>query len=304
MTRFIYDQFSKDYLEDLLSPYGTVTPSRTITSERQEIDLFFSPSAQQLPQELGLLGALASQLCLFEPYRNPVTSPQIRACLAKSLAVEAEIIRDFKRQKQSYTEFELPRLWILTPTASQAIIEGFGGKTSSDLGKGVYLCPRLLRMGIVVIHQLPVTPSTLLLRLLGRGKVQSNAITEVESLSDNNPLKSIILEQLYNLQQNLFIQNDVNLEDREVIMRLAPLYQQDRARAIQEGLEQGRQEGRQEEGLSFVLRLLNSRLGLISQTLEEKVRQLPLNALEDLGEALLDFQTEADLSTWLDSRND
>ncbi|MGB5596227.1 MAG: DUF4351 domain-containing protein, partial [Crocosphaera sp.] len=29
-------------------------------------------------------------------------------------------------------------------------------------------------------------------------------------------------------------------------------------------------------------------------------RQLPLNTLEDLGEALLDFQTEDDLLNWLD----
>ncbi|NES83011.1 MAG: DUF4351 domain-containing protein [Moorea sp. SIO2B7] len=307
MTRFIYDQFSKDYLDEILSPYGTVTPSRTIASERQEVDLFFSPSAQQLPEKLGLLGKLASSLCLFEPYRNPVTPPQIRACLAKLLVVEAEMIREFKRQKQSYKESKLPKLWILTPTASTVIIEGFAGRITSDLGKGVYLCGTLLRMGIVVIHQLPITSETLLLRLLGRGKVQSNAITEVESLSENNPLKSIILEQLYNLQQNLFIQNDVNAEDREVIMRLAPLYQEDRARAVQQGLEQGREEGReegrQEEGLSFVLRLLNRRIGLISQSLEDKVRQLPLNTLEDLGEALLDFETEADLSTWLDSQN-
>jgi hypothetical protein len=148
-------------------------------------------------------------------------------------------------------------------------------------------------MGIVVIHQLPVTPETLLLRLLGRGKVQTNAISEVESLSYDNPLKSIILEQLYNLQQNLFVQNDVDSEDREVIMRLAPLYQEDRARAIQQG--------RQEEGSSLILRLLNRRLGSISPDLEQRVRQLPLNTLEDLGEALLDFQTEADLINWLEN---
>lgn len=146
-------------------------------------------------------------------------------------------------------------------------------------------------MGIVVIHQLPVTPKTLLLRLLGRGKVQSNAITEIEALRDDNPLKSIILDQLYNLQQNLFVQNDVDSEDQEIIMRLAPLYQQDRTRAIEQG--------RQEEGLSLILRQLNRRLGSISPNLVEQIRQLPLLILEDLGEALLDFTTETDLSEWL-----
>jgi len=93
----------------------------------------------------------------------------------------------------------------------------------------------------------------------------------------------------------LFIQNDVDSEDREVIMRLAPLYQEDRARAIQEG----RQEGRQEEGLSLIFRLLNRRIGSISPNLAQQIRSLPLNTLEDLGEVLLDFNSETDLSAWL-----
>ena len=135
------------------------------------------------------------------------------------------------------------------------------------------------------------------MRLLGRGRVQSNAITEVESLRDDHPLKSIILEQLYNLQQNLFIQNNVDSEDREVIVRLAPLYQQDRARAVQEG----RQEGRQEGESNLIIRLLNRCIGSISPSLEQQIRNLPLNKLEDLGEALLDFNSEADLLRWLEN---
>ena len=48
----------------------------------------------------------------------------------------------------------------------------------------------------------------------------------------------------------------------------------------------GLQEGRSEEGRSFVLRLLNRRVGTIAQ-------------LEDLGEALLDFASVTDLEAWL-----
>lgn len=293
MTRFIYDQFSKDYLDELLLPYGKVTASQIVASERLEIDLCFSPYASKLPDELGLLGKLADRLCLFEPYRNPIIPSQIRACLTKSFTVEAEMIREFKRQKQSFTETDLPYLWILTPTASERIINGVKGEITSELGEGVYLSGEIFRIGIVVIHQLPITHETLLLRLLGRGKVQSNAITEVESLRDDHPLKSIILEQLYNLQQNLFIQNNVDSEDREVIVRLTPLYQQDRARAVQEG--------RQEGESNLIIRLLNRCIGSISPSLEQKIRSLPLNRLEDLGDALLDFNTEADLLRWLEN---
>ncbi len=87
---------------------------------------------------------------------------------------------------------------------------------------------------------------------------------------------------------------------REEIMKESVIYQEIEAKGIEKGKQEGRLEGRKEEGLSFVVRLLNRRLGLISLPLEQKIRQLSLNNLEALGEALLDFQTEADLSDWLD----
>lgn len=49
----------------------------------------------------------------------------------------------------------------------------------------------------------------------------------------------------------------------------------------------------------MILRQLNRRIGSISPNLEQQVRSLSLNTLEDLGEALLDFNSEADLLTWL-----
>ena len=137
--------------------------------------------------------------------------------------------------------------------------------------------------------------------------MQSRAIEEIESLSEKNPFKSVILEQLYNLQQNLSIQTEVEREDRELIMRLAPLYQQDRAKAIQEGkqeglqegLRQGKQEGLQEGEANLLIRQLNRRFQGISTELEARIRALPVDSLEMLGEALFDFQSEQDLSNWL-----
>ncbi len=301
MTRFIYDQFSKDYLDELLSSYGKIEAGKKVKSEIQEIDLFFQPYSSNLPEELGLLGKMASHFCLFEPYRNPVTSIQIRACATKCLLVEAEIIREFNRQKKKVKEENFPHLWILTPTASQSILEDFNTKLKPDWGEGIYFCGNSWRVAIVVIHQLPPTPETLLLRLLGRENVQSNAIAEVEALSNDDPLKSIILEQLYNLQQNLFIQTRTETEDRELIMRLAPLYQQDRARAVQEGLLQGKQEGKQEGEANLLIRQLNRRFGNLSPELEGRIRTLPVEKLENLGEALFDFQADEDLLTWLDN---
>ena len=62
----------------------------------------------------------------------------------------------------------------------------------------------------------------------------------------------------------------------------------------------GIEQGRQEEGVSLVVRLLNRRLGGVAVSLEEQIRQLSVEQLENLGEALLDFENEADLSHWLE----
>ncbi|MGK7930492.1 MAG: DUF4351 domain-containing protein [Microcystaceae cyanobacterium] len=134
-----------------------------------------------------------------------------------------------------------------------------------------------------------------MLRLLGRGNVQTKAIAEIEALSNNHPFKSVISEQLYNLQQNLSIQTSMDREDQELIMRLAPLYQQDRAKAIEEGQQQGLQQGE----ANLLIRQLNRRFQGISPAVESQIRALPIESLERLGEALFDFESEQDVRDWL-----
>ncbi|WP_423202549.1 DUF4351 domain-containing protein [Microcystis flos-aquae] len=120
---------------------------------------------------------------------------------------------------------------------------------------------------------------------------QERAIDELERLSPNNPLKSASLNLLYNLSRNLEALSKKTQEDREFIMRLAPLYQQDREQAVQQGEQRGE--------AKLVLRQLQRRFGEIPQNLEETIRNLPVERLEDLGLALLDFDTLTDLDNWL-----
>ena len=55
----------------------------------------------------------------------------------------------------------------------------------------------------------------------------------------------------------------------------------------------------QREGANLVLRQLNRRIGQVATSIESQVRQLSVEQLEDLGEALLDFENEVDLLNWL-----
>jgi len=79
-------------------------------------------------------------------------------------------------------------------------------------------------------------------------------------------------------------------------MRESVIYQE----ILQEGKEEGREEGRQSE-LRLVMRLLTRLIGAINVQLQSKIENLSLTELEDLGEALLDFNSETDLVNWLNS---
>jgi len=169
-----------------------------------------------------------------------------------------------------------------------------------DWGEGVYFLTEGLGSAVVVIHQLPETPETLWVRLLGRGGTRERAIDELEALPPDNPFRSIALRSLYNLTKNLEALPKKSQEDQEFIMRLAPLYQQDREQAIQEGRAEGIREGEVREAVRLVQRLLNRCFGGIPQNLTEQIRGLTVEQLEELGEALLEFESLSDLVSWLE----
>jgi predicted transposase YdaD len=89
-------------------------------------------------------------------------------------------------------------------------------------------------------------------------------------------------------------QNNLEEDDRNLIMRLEPLYQQDRERAKQEGREEGKQ-----RLTRVITRQLDRRLGEIDAPLIERIQALSIEQLENLGEVLLDFANVSDLETWL-----
>ena len=78
-------------------------------------------------------------------------------------------------------------------------------------------------------------------------------------------------------------------------------------RAVQDWLAEGRQEGLREgeaRGEAKVtLRQLNRRCGPLSDATIAQIQAFPVDQLEALADALLDFQGPADLSAWLAANN-
>jgi hypothetical protein len=84
----------------------------------------------------------------------------------------------------------------------------------------------------------------------------------------------------------------LRLDEKERIMELTTSWKE-------EGRQEGRQAGRQEGEAEVILRLLRRRWGDLGAPLASQVRALPVERLETLAVALLDFTSPADLDRWL-----
>jgi hypothetical protein len=302
MTRFAHDQFAKDILDETLGYIGGVNPNKKVAAEVREIDIYFTPNPDkpeysEYREKLGLLGKMAGTPALFEPFRNPVTPENVLSCLSKLLDVKANLAREAKRENTLSTE--APWLWILTPTASDTLLNGFKATGDEEnWGEGIYFLGEYFRTAIVVIHQLPKTPETLWLRILGRGKVQEDALASLAALPVDNPWRGNALELVYQLQSNLRVNREQKSqlevqEDEKLIMAIAPLFQEQLAaaeqrgkiegiqqgieRGIERGVQQGIERGVQEGQRLIVESFIQGRFGELSEPMVSLVE--PLSAL-------------------------
>jgi hypothetical protein len=276
MTRQSHDQFAKEYLEELLTPLGTIKKSEKVKSEIQEIDVWFEPFSDQNQENLplGLLGKMAKTQCLIEPFRNLPSEIEIRSCLLKLYAVHGDVVRKAKRENRNIAESELPILWILTPTFSSRMIAGLGAnEIVEDWVKGVYFLPNILKTAIVAIHQLPVNEDTLWLRVLGKGGTQKRAVEELTELPENNPFRENLLEILADWRKNLELRDNLSKEQEEVIMNLSPAYLQQI------------EDWKQEERFSLITSLLEGRFGSLDAELSgvvAKIANIPISERTEL----------------------
>jgi predicted transposase YdaD len=79
------------------------------------------------------------------------------------------------------------------------------------------------------------------------------------------------------------------------LMRESTVFQ----KILQEGRVLGRDEGKKEQALAMIYRQLPRRIGAVAPELQQRLLQLSASQLEDLGEALLDFEEPNDLIAWL-----
>jgi hypothetical protein len=294
-TRTPHDNFAKNYLKELLSPLGTVEIAREVSDEPNEIDILFVPysSPSDPPASIGFLSRLAEQTCGIEVFRNQPDFFEVRNCLKKLYIYFSELNRE--AGKTRLKESDLGKLWIISTTASENLLNDFGATLDSEVNcHGVYSMHKALKASIIAVNQLPVTDDTLWLRILGKGGVQKQAVSEFLALPDTHPYRNNTLRMLTNLRIVILNQTDSSEEDREDVMELSTAYLEWEQKTEERGEIKGEQ--------NMIIQQINYRFSEIDSSLIQQVRTLTSEKLTELGRAIFKFSTVTDLQQWLESR--
>jgi hypothetical protein len=296
MIRTKHDQFAKDLLSGLLETVGIPSKAVEVPSEVREIDLLFVPLPEKAAEreKLGLLGRIAATACLIEPYRNAPGNEDILNCIMYLVIQRGERQRKANREKQTLNADDYEMLWVVGPTISKG---AFGAQSAEGWGSGVYFAVSGLRTFLIAAHQLAPTRDTLWLRILGKGKIQKQAIDEVLALPKDDPLRNLALELIASWKIRTEKLKDLSQEDRELIMNVSSAYAEWKQQTLLEGELRGRELGRQEAEHRILLKQMTRKFGSLDIKVVSQIQAIAdTEKLEQLAEALIDAP---DLQTFL-----
>jgi hypothetical protein len=111
-------------------------------------------------------------------------------------------------------------LLTIVPSIEPYLLSGFGIEPSARKIPGVYEYPPAYHTTVVVTSELPRDPSTLSLRLLGRGPTQRAAIEDWMALPTHHPLRRLGLKPLQDWYQ-LLLKGEMGQESAALMQSLS-----------------------------------------------------------------------------------
>ena len=249
-----YDQIAKQIGEEALAPLGTTVVHDEISPEIQYADLRHEPDPARAAErlQLGLLGQIASILCLIEVYSDTPDGDEFRACLAKHIAFWRQRTRKPRGEPRGQgpdprlpAEPVDPFLWVITAGVPMMLLSELKLEAASGWPMGVYLFGgNVLRVGLIVASKLPRDRSTLLVRLMAAGRLLDPVIGELRALPPDARERDLAEPILLRLGYVLGQEPNPSPEQQEVKMVLYKRFDELRA--------EGRAEGRAEALLTVL----------------------------------------------------
>jgi hypothetical protein len=223
-----FDQLAKQIGQEALGPSGLTVAHDEISPETQHADLRHEPDPARTAERarLGLLGRLASVLCLLEIYGHAPDGEEFRACLGKHIAFWQQRSRKARAQSKRRKEnpqlpevFIEPFLWIVAAGCPTALMVKLKVEPAAGWPVGVYFFGGdILRVGLVVASELPRDRSTLLVRLMAAGPLLAHTIEDLAALPADAHERVVAQQILLNLRHALGSKPSKTPEEQEFIV--------------------------------------------------------------------------------------
>jgi hypothetical protein len=264
-----FDQLGKQIGRQALGTSGPTVVHDEILPDAHHADLRHEPDPGRhaVRARLGLLGRIASVLCLIEIFGHAPSADELRACLAKHIAFWRDRARkaralDKKRRerKEPIEAFAAPFLWILAAGLPAAVRSELEPKPASGWPPGVYFFGGdVLRVGIVVASELPRERDTLLVRLMVAGPLLRHAILDLAVLPPDAHERAVAEQILLSLRQALTKLAARTAEEEDFVVIMHKTW------------EDARSEARTETRASDVLTVLRARGVAVPDAARERI---------------------------------
>ncbi len=155
------------------------------------------------------------------------------------------------------------------------------------------------------IEELPIWVALMVLTIVKEDKAPETARNLLKRSNEQSSLLSsrAIIEMITTIMVYKF--EKFSLKEVESMLGITleetRVYREIKEQGIEQGREEGREQGKIGEAVNLVMRLLTKKFGQISPENRSFISNLSLPVLEDLSEAILDFNNLNDLQVWLNN---
>ena len=279
-----YGQLGKGIVGRALHALGMVRLEYEVPiPDAQSGDAYFVPEPGHEAERahLGWLDQMTREPCLLELLQRVPGPVETRTNLRKQLTLDHSIA--LEAGKKGAHRPPLLHLWQVTTARPRNVLTGYAMKRAPGWPPGFWGGPPLLAMGIVVLAEVPRRRDTLLVRLLGRGRVLREAIADLKALPAGAEEREVALPPLVALRFEVAQDPTPDDEARAFLMATSDLYEQWEKRVTlkgkAEGLALGEARGKAEgkaEGLALgvataLIATYEARFGPMSQPLRRAV---------------------------------
>ncbi|WP_437617941.1 hypothetical protein [Sorangium sp. So ce1151] len=210
---------------------------------------------------------------LFEPFGGTPSLRLVRRCLRKQLTWHHEIERRARAAAGSAAPdpdgdappqpaVDFPALVVISPGRPETVLDAY---RCAPVQAGVYHAVPGLVMRVVVLAELPRTRATLLLRLLGSGRLLREALADLAELPDDAWEKSIAKPLLVHFR--LGTQEPTTEKEDDVSAEIRAWFEEYERKLRAEE----RKEGRAEEAARAVLTALRVRGIAVPDAARERI---------------------------------